>query len=1107
MSLQFVIGRAGAGKSYILYKNMTEAAGQMSCRQFVALVPEQYSMEAQKEILDIHEKHAGFNIEVTSFIRLAYSVFEEQGVSGHTVMDDLSKTLVMRRVLESCKKDLVIYKQKTGMQGFTEKMNMVISEFKQYNISTPVIEEMICCSKNRPSLNHKLKDIKVIYDAFNQYINEKMITVEDVLDIFCRYIPTSEMIKNTYFYIDGFTGFTPIQYRVLELLIKFAAGVKVAVILPQDQLHYKDYSRYELFGLSKETLSKLENIAKENGIAIEKPIIAGEGQTPYRIRDNKELTFIEQNIFRKNNVYKGQCNAVEIYKCSNPHQEALFVAKKISSLVSEQEYRYKDLAVITGDMEGYYRYLEEEFANYDIPSFIDHKRDISSNPFVECIKAAIEVVEKDFSYGSVFHMLRLGIFDIAREDIDIMENYVLQSGRRGYKSYTSEWKKLYKEFEEEDLNIINNCREKIVNVMKSLRSSLKDSNGTVKDYTKSLYEFIVSGNMQEKIYTYAQKFQLEGNLSQSEEYKQAYSAIISMLDKLVELMGDDKISVAEYKQILQAGFESIKVGIIPPGLDIVMVGDVERTRLKDTKKIIFLIGVNEGIIPNNNSVNGVITDTDREFLENNRFYIAPTAKDNVFKQRLYLYSLLAKPTEKIYMSYSSTGSDGTARRKSYLISTMEKMFGNIVVADEEQLEKEELPITKKAALRWIAKNMTQYVFDKDSSNLYQIASILMKEAKYTDKIKLIVDGAFLKEKTAELDSDIAHSLYGTKSNIGITRLERYAACAYSQFLRNGLKLGERKKYEIAAFDIGNLYHDAINQYFLQVQKKNIDWGSMDKMTSDSIIDECVEKVIAEYDNDAIEGSARNLFIKSQVKETAAKTAEVLVKHIQSGSFRPAEYELKVTHGRIDRVDVLREDNKIYVKVIDYKSGNKKFSVEDTLLGLQMQLMVYLKDAMQYEAEKNPGCEVIPAGGFYFHVHNPYIKKPDYAKVIDDYRKKNPQSHISDDEIKIKAIKKQQYGEYRMSGMVNSDDNVLRWMDENLFEKTGKSDILPVGTTKSGLSATSVVMNGEDYNHFIDEVSKKAEDMKEEILSGRIDINPVEGACTYCPYMGICGYKE
>ncbi len=1111
MALQMVVGRAGAGKSHYLYKNLIDKSLEYRNKNCIALVPEQFSMETQKQILTMHPNYGSFNIEVTSMTRLAYTVFEKQGFSGYKVMDELGKTLVMRKVLEQCKNSLSIYKNKTSMPGFAEKMKTIVSELKQYGIDNNVLENMMEDCSAKPLLKHKLKDVEIINNAFNDYINEKVITAEDVLSIFCKHIPDSEFIKNTYFYIDGFTGFTPIQYQVIELLIKHSSGVKICITLPEDEIAtLNNFNKYELFHLSKDTINNILNITDSNNVEVEDMVVVGKNEAPYRIRNNKELIFAEKNIFRTRNIkkYKENCNAVEIHSLSNPRDEAAFVAGRISELIIDKGYRYNDIAVITGDMEGYYRYIEEEFSKNNIPAFIDHKRNIASNPFIDGIKAAIEVVEKDFSYETVFHLIRLGFLPIDKEVADLMENYVLQSGRRRFKSYNSEWIKVYKGFSKENLETINEGRKILVDIISPLRDRIKKNNCTVLEYTKAVYDFVVSNDMQRKIDNYRIMFENQGEINRAKEFEQVYATIITLFERIVELMGEEVMSLKEYKQILQAGFESVKVGIIPPGLDTIMVGDIERTRLKDTKKIIFFMGVNDGCIPKSGQAGGIITDSDREFLEGSDYRLAPTATDNVFKQKFYLYSIFAKPTEKICLSFSKSGQDGSTMRKSYLINTLLNLFENLKIEDEDRNRTDiKNIITKHKALDYLSQNIYRFYKGENSKEVEKLLNILIDDEKDRKYVELMIKGATYKSKNPVLDENVARKLYGNRENIGITRLECYAACAYSQFLSNGLKLGERKKFEIAAFDIGNLYHYAIKDFFDTVNKKNIKWADLDNNTADKIMSVCIENVMKEYDNDALNDIASSMFIRKQVRDISTETINVLVSHIKAGKFLPKEYELKIAHGRIDRVDTYEEGNNIFVRVIDYKSGNKTFNVSETFFGLQMQLMVYLKDAVDYEKNNNPDKNVYPAGGLYFHVHNPYITRPDFEKYINDFRENNPDSGITDDELKRMAVNEERFKEYRMSGLVAKEKEIINAMDYNTITKTGSSAIIPVNITKTGLDSRSNAVETKTYSKFVNYVCDMAMDMQDKIIKGDIRINPVEDACTYCPYSSICNFDR
>ena len=1096
MAVQFIVGRAGAGKSHYLYEKLIEKSLKYRNKNFIAIVPEQFSMETQKQILTMHPNRGSFNIEVTSMTRLAYTVFEEQGFNEYKVMDDLGKTLIMRKVMEQCKDKLTIYKSKTSMPGFAEKMKTIVSEFKQYGITDDVLNNMKAECDSKPLLRHKLNDVEIISDAFNEYIKEKVITTEDVLTIFCKYISSSDFIKNTYFYIDGFTGFTPIQYQVLELLIKYCAGVKIAITLPEDDFQSlrnayskgnNAISKYELFNLSKDTLWKLKDIINRNNIEQQETVIVGEGQAPYRIRDNKELTFLEKNLFRNNSSkYRENCKALEVHSMSNPREEATYVAGRISELIVDKGYRYNDIAVITGDMDGYYRYIEEEFSKNNIPAFIDHKHNIASNPFVDGIKAAIEIVEKDFSYETVFHLIRLGFLPIDREAVDIMENYVLQSGRRGFKSYGRLWEKAYKGMTAEELDMVNQAREKLVEIIRPLREELKKKKATVREYTKAVYQFVQANNMQRQIDDYRIEFQNQGEISRAKEYEQVYVTIITLLDRIVELMGDEVLTIKEYKQILQAGFESVKVGIIPPGLDTVMVGDIERTRLKDTKRIIFFMGVNDGIIPKAGQAGGIITDTDREFLEKNNYILAPTATDNVFKQKFYLYTIFAKPTEKMFITFSKSGSDGATRRKSYIISTLMNLFENLKVIDEDESEITLNQVTTRSkALDYLSQNIYEYSKEGDSGIFKELMATVMKNKEYSKVINLMFDGAFYSAKNPILDENVARQLYGNKENIGITRLERFAACAFAHFLQYGMKLTERVEYEFKPMDMGNVMHEALESFAEEVRKRGMKWTELTEQERNEIADRCLDNIVADYGNTVLKSSARNEYMIERTRRILRRTVWALQKQLEQGEFQPEGFEVTFGGGRIDRVDIMEDQNKVYVKVIDYKTGNTSFDLVYLYHGLQLQLMIYLDGALRVEQKKYPDKEIIPAGVFYYNIKDPMIQE----KIDAD----------------VEAVSAGLMKELKMNGLVQADPELVYRMDSSLGS-------IPVAFNKDGsFRKNSSVADRTQFAVLGRYVRTKIEKIRSSILEGDAVFSPYElgkkNACTYCPYMTVCGFDR
>ncbi len=1119
MALQFIIGRAGSGKTYTLIQNMVAQSLKLPQKKFVAVVPEQYSMETQKEILNLHPRGGCFNIEVTSLTRLAHTVFEELGIAELNVMDDLGQTLVIRKVLEEKREQLKVYQSKTSMMGFTEKVKSVISELRQYNISEDSLLKMCNETEEYPSLRMKLEDIYVINNAFNSYIQDKAITNEDLLTKLCKLIPKSDFIKNTYFYFDSFTGFTPVQYLVLEQIIRYSPQVFMTVTLPESEKDFRGFSQYELFALSKETIIKTRELAIKNGVDICSDIVIDletdeEKKKNSRLGNIDEaLSFIERNIFREQSRYTKDTEAVKICALNSPKMEAEYAAGEISRLIKNKNYRFQDFAVIAGDIEEYHKYIRQAFTKYDIPCFIDHKEDVSSNKYVDGLLAALDVIEKDFSHQAVMRFIRLKFMELDEGECDIFENYVLKSNRRGYKSYTRVWEKEYKFMEESHLDIVNKVRTEIVEGFQQLREVLINKKSTIADKTKALYLFMNQHKIQKKINRDIIYFRENRLTVLEKEYNQILEAVVTVFDRLVSLMGDEIVSNKQYMDILQAGFLEMKIGIIPPGIDTVMVGNIERTRLKDTKKILFFVGMNDGIVPGSGVSGGIITDRERDILSEKHFELAPTGRDNIFKQRIYLYSLFAKPLEQIVLCYSQTGSDGTALRKSYIVSTLLNMFDKLKEEHIDRIEMKPEHITnKRIALEYVSENITAY---RDTSmqegslekNVFTyLSNILFSDDETKKYMKLIADAGFYNNKKRHLTKALAGRLYGLPGNIGITRLEKYAKCAYSQFLSYGLKLQEREKFSIAAYDIGNLYHQSIQKFFKIADSEKVDWKKITDEKNQEMISAAVDKVLEDYDNEALEGSARNTFITGQVREIATKTAKVLVNHIRSGKFQPTEYEIPLEHGVVDRIDTYETEDKLYVKIIDYKSGKVTFDITKAYYGIQMQLLVYMNDALNYKKKKSRK-EVLPAAGLYFNIKDPFIRTDSVRNLADRYRAEHAPDERTDEEIIKELIFEEQLPEFQMSGIVNIEEQVLTAVDEAL-ERKNKSDIIKLTKKKDGNpDLNSHVLNQETYMKLIQYVSGMADVMKEQLFQGNIPLNPVKDACQHCVYQGICRFDR
>ena len=1093
--LNLIIGTAGSGKSYTLQHRLIDESTKNPDSRFVLLVPDQYSLEAQKEILDKHPNHGAFNIEVSSFNRLAYEVLDEMGFGEAKMMDELTKSILVRKALIDCAKDLKVYGGKINMPGFTEKVKSVLDEFGQYEIDDEKLEEII--GECEGTLQNKLKDVQIIREAFNKYIDKQNLTREELLDKFMDLMDGSDIIKNTYIYIDGFTGFTPIQEKVIGKLADNAKDVTVTSTLRTKEVD-------DIVALAKDKglrpedrKEKINELMPEDGLYLlgQKTVyhlaenneineiikVENENDKPYRIKDNEVLSFVSNNVFGQDTkLYDKPQDSLEIHEANSLENEVLSVVKTISALVRTGDYRYRDFAIITGDMENYYKYIRKLFKKYKIPVFIDYKRSTRENLFADLIISLIRVVEYNFAYQSLFKILRSGITPISESEIDLIENYVITFRRTTFKSFSMEWKR---KMDGIDLKQVNDIRARIYDLFKDYMSAMTKKGVTVGDYCQAIYAFLEKLEVNKRIEEYIKQFKENKEYALEDEYLQIYAAIIKLLESLESTLKDETINIDDFEWLAISGIEELKIGIIPPGIDDVMVGDIERTRLKDIKKIIFLVGANDGIIPKVSDTATIVNDSDREELKTKNVELAPTTKENVFKQMFYLYTLLTKPTEKFVVSYSTQDIDSKSIKESYFVDMLLKMLPKTeIIKDYETEVKAEDIINENIAFDYLASSGWAHRKDEqteDEREIYNaITSIFRKDEKNEKVLELIRRGTFFNFKNPELSKKAAQDLYGDSENIKVTRAQRFVACPYEQFLTDGLKLKDRDVYELSPMEKGNIEHAILEHFFGEVKSNNIDLRTEKKEKIDEILDKCIKETLeGDTLSEFFSVDPTSEFAKSQLTKMAKESVDVLVSHLNRGKFEVSNIEEMTSGGQADRVDTFIEGDNVYVKVIDYKTGSKSFKYSELVSGKDIQVFVYLKDAMEREGREHPDKTIVPAGAFYFHVSNPFVTKS--AKVgesVDDG-----------------TSKEQRNTNYIMEGLLNSD------CVEAFDEEASINEIIK----KDSRTKDEYAVSSEEYESVLEHIDEKLGEVRSEIISGNIDVDPYEKVCDWCAYKGIC----
>lgn len=1081
MSLQFIIGNSGAGKSGTAYENIIREASANPDRLYYVIVPEQFTMQTQKTLVEMHPDGGILNIDILSFERLAYRVFEEVGGDTRRIMEETGKNMVLQKLVQMNQKDLVYLRNQMKKPGYLDEVKSLISEFMQYEIKEEELDEMIRESEDKTLLQMKLQDVKVLYQAFREYLSGHFMTAEEVLEVLAKEIQFSEKLKESVLLLDGYTGFTPVQLEVLRELLAVCERVSVTVTMDVREQFLAMGKPHELFYMSHKMIRSLAELTKD----IEEPVWVVPGRKS-RFADAPALDFLEQHLFRYHRaVYEREQQEIQIFSARDPEKEMEETARRILRLVREKDHRYGQIAVITGNLEEYGSVAAQVFEDAGIPYFIDEKHSILMNPFVEYLRAALEMVVQGFSYESVFRYLRCGMSDISRSEADKLENYVIALGIRGIRRWREKWVRIYRGMDPDQIQEINEIRERFVGETGILADGFSGKKKTVEEYCRYLYEFIVQSQIQQKLKVQELYFHEIGNKAMEKEYVQIFGIMMELLDKMAEILGDEVVSPEEFQQILETGMTQAKVALIPPSMDQVLIGDMERTRLKDVCAL-FFVGVNEGNIPKNTQSGGILTEMDRAFFKDQGMELAPGPKELMNMQRFYLYLNLTKPKELLSLSYSQSNGRGEACSPAFLIHTIKRLFPKLKETRADQPESQmELLETPGTSLEYLLERLSEENTDELDPVFEELYSWYLRSPKYRELAEKLTDAAFLRKPEDKVSASVAKALYGEVSPHGATRLERFSACAFAHFLKYGLAVTERVEYEFKAMDMGNVIHQALENFAVELRRKRLDWSDLDDKVRDEIADECLDKVAADYGSTILKSSARNHYMVERTRRILRRTVWALQEQLKNGEFHPEGFEVSIGGGRIDRLDVLKEDNKVYVKIIDYKTGNTSFDLVSIYHGLQLQLVVYMDAAVQAEQRKYPDCEVEPAGIFYYNVKDPMIQKT----LQEDL-----------DELDPEIMKK-----LKMNGLVSSDPEVIQKLDVSYAS-------LPLAyTSKGALRKGSSVASPERFRLLNDYVKKKITEVQDAILTGKADASPYEmgnkNACTYCAYQGSCGFDR
>ncbi len=1147
MALKFWLGGEGSDKSRRLIEYILSEADKNPHRQYLFVVPEQYGLATQRALV-LGSKNKGIlNIDVLSFTRLAHRISDEVGAysADVTTLDEMGKSLLIGMLATQYKKDLKVLSEGFDKPGYVDRIKSIISEFMQYLIPVEKVNEMAEASEGagRHLLAAKLKDIAFLYGKFKEYTANRYTTVEETLDMVSSLVPRSDTVRNGVVIFDGFTGFTPIQNKLIGVLMDHATDIHVGLTIEdciQENNNSDEIKEHELFYLSKKTMNQLVRMADERQI-----LIADSYKSRKNKKDNVCNSNEEQNVYTNNNTTPELNNTAEkhILIGKNPTEEIRLVYKKIVSLIKDRGYRYRDIAILTGDLEGYRHPVERILTKHDIPFFIDRTEPVLLNPFIEYIRAFLGIISDNYSISSVFRFLKSGITDISEDEINALENYCLAANIKGYGKWHTRFDVCTQSAGADELLILNETREKLISRCDMFSSCLLDPEGistaddisegtgkhpktgerhinagskfSVKQFCVALYRIIENEGIEDKLKIFAAGFEEEGNRKLASQYSRIYVSVMNVLDELCELIPDESTDVKGFAGLLEAGLDAIRIGTVPTGMDYVQVGDLTRSRFDDIRAL-FIVGANDGIIPKVSSGSALINDKEREYLVGNveGLVLAPTSREEVYTQQLYIYMAVSRPSEHLYVSYSAIDRAGRTLLPSYLIGKIRSENPKVTIETGRDTGAE---YTDEAEA---FEEFTKMVFPalngmletEKVQNAIRLMKYFLRNDRYRPKLQSVIEHEILRSGAQAEDTIgaiLARAIYGKRISTSITRLEEYAKCAYKYFLEYGLKVRDREIFSVDARDIGNIFHDSMKEYSDLMAKGGYDWSDPEPDTRRKLMDEAVDSVMERYYPRKFSSSARYAYMAGRIRRVMQTSADIVSAQIRKGAFVPKYFEVDFDtlentdqlnivlsddemmrlRGRIDRVDTCDTDEGIYVRIIDYKSSQHDIDLAAVYEGRQLQLLVYLNVAM--EGIRKTSDDVYPAGVLYYHIDDPLVET---KEAVSEY------------EIHRQIMKK-----LRLCGLVNSDANVLKLMDSDIA-----SDplVVPVSIRKDGEAKKSKqTVTGEEMEILGKYVEERIRQTGREILSGNISIPEPDGRdrltgpdCGYCPYGSICAYK-
>jgi len=1094
--LTLLLGRAGSGKTTEIANKICEAADRGVTGQ-ILLVPDQYSHEAERELCERGGNSICLSAEVLTFTRLVTRVQSIAGGLAEPVLDEGGRLLVMQKAFETVRSALHFYGAPSQKPELLKSFVDTMDELKSCRISPDQLSD--AAAQMRGGAKDKLSELALIYGAYEACASRIAADPRDALTRAAEQIAACGYARGARIYIDGFSGFTPQEFAVVGSLLKNAESVTLALtcggLSAQDE--------QGLFSRARHTAARLSRLADRYGIGTDIR------EMPARERKIKpELGYIEDNLLSYGcPPYPGECGAVEVYAAKNPYAECEFAASRILSLVRERDCRYRDIAVLSRVFGEYESVVSAVFERYGVPVYMDRTSDILQKPVLLLVTSALDALRDDFGYEPIFRYLKTGLAGISPEECDRLENYVLTWNIRGSmwtngldwrfnpNGYTDE----FGDADRERLDELNRIRARIIGPFQTFAERAREAQ-TAREQAQALYAFMESISLPETISKREALLRSTGRLQQADEYAQLWDILCRALEQCALILDDTPMELERFGELFKLVLSQYDVGTIPVALDRVTAGSAERMRRRNVKYV-FVLGATDSAMPLISGGSGLLTDNERELLEELGLELSASGEQRMNQELDIIYSVFTMPSEKLYISYPMAGADGSQARPSFMIARLSVLFPGLrKLSGGEDGMRLSAPGPCFALAAGVPEDRRSFgaAASEEAAAAYAYFSA---HPDYAEKLSRILH---MDSRRGPLGAQAVDKLIGPTVRMSASRMDQYRSCRFSYFMKYGLSARPRRTAGFEAPEIGTFVH-----FILEKTISGIMVGGGFESVTDGSLRAMIRTYTREYVDTVVGGldnkTSRFRYLFNRLIKMVDGVVKNTVEELRQSDFIPLDFELHFADGGdipaveadlgsgssvkltgfADRVDGWVRDGVLYLRIVDYKTGVKKFDLSDIWYGLNLQMLAYLF-ALEKAGQARYGMPVAPAGVLYVPAREVLLR---------------PERDASDEELKAMTDKM-----LRRSGLLLDQPEVLRAMEKGM-DTEGR--YIPVRFNRDGAAAAaSSVANAAQIGLLRRHMEKTLEDIGKQLQNGRIEADPyyrsrTDTACLYCDYADAC----